>query len=252
MVRSAKFAGLLALGLVLGAGTAQAQQGSITGKVTDQANGQALVGARVQAAGTNYFAISNQQGQYTIRGVNGGTYSLRIVMLGYGSTQKSVTVAAGQAATVDWALSQVPYTLEEIVTTATGEQLKRELGNSVSRVEAAQLVDAAPVTSLTEVLNGRVAGVVAIANDGIVGSGSRIRIRGVSSASLATDPLVYVDGIRVSERGPALTVGNGGNSPSFFNDINPEEIESIEVVKGPSAATLYGTQAANGVIRITT
>lgn len=252
MVRSAKAAGLLVIGLLLGAGTAQAQQGSVTGKVTDQANGQALVGARIQAAGTNNFAITNQLGQYTIRNVNPGSYTLRVVMLGYGSTQKSVTVTAGQAATVDWALSAVPYTLEEIVTTATGEQLKRELGNSVSRVEATQLVDAAPVTSLTEVLNGRVAGVVAIANDGIVGSGSRIRIRGVSSATLATDPLVYVDGIRVSERGPALSVGNGGNSPSFFNDINPEEIESIEIVKGPSAATLYGTQSSNGVIRITT
>ncbi|MCC7134152.1 MAG: SusC/RagA family TonB-linked outer membrane protein [Gemmatimonadales bacterium] len=196
--------------------------------------------------------MTNQQGQYTIRGVNPGSYTLRIVMLGYGSQNKPVTVTAGQATTLDWSLSAVPYTLEEIVTTATGEQLKRELGNSVARVEAAQLVDAAPVTSLTEVLTGRVAGVVAIQNDGIAGSGSRIRIRGVSSASLATDPLIYVDGVRVSERGPVLSVGNGGNSPSFFNDLNPEEIESIEIVKGPSAATLYGTQAANGVIRVTT
>ncbi|MGE3615359.1 MAG: SusC/RagA family TonB-linked outer membrane protein [Gemmatimonadales bacterium] len=240
------------LGLValLAAGVAQAQQATVTGKVTDQANGQPLAGARVQATGTNSFAITNQQGQYTIRGLTGGNVALRIVMLGYASQTRSVAVSG--ETTVDWALSAVPYTLEEIVTTATGEQLKRELGNSVSRVEATQLVDAAPVTSLTEVLTGRVAGVVAIANDGIVGSGSRIRIRGVSSATLATDPLVYVDGVRVSERGPVLSTGNGGNSPSFFNDLNPEEIESIEVVKGPSAATLYGTQAANGVIRITT
>ena len=252
MIRSVKAVGLLVVGLLLGARSVRAQQGSITGKVTDQNNAQALIGARIQAAGTNYFAITNQLGQYTLRSVNPGSYTLRVVMLGYASTQKPVTVAAGQPATVDWSLKPVPFQLEEIVTTATGEQLKRELGNSVSRIEAAQLVDAAPVTSLTEVLNGRVAGVVAIANDGIVGSGSRIRIRGVSSASLATDPLVYVDGIRVSERGPALSVGNGGNSPSFFNDINPEEIESIEVVKGPSAATLYGTQSSNGVIRITT
>src|SRR5207249_3923845 len=99
---------------------------------------------------------------------------------------------------------------------------------------------------------GRIAGVTVIANDGAAGSGSRIRIRGISSASLSTDPLLYVDGIRVSERGPVLSVSNGGNSPSFFNDIKPEDIESIEIVKGPSASTLYGTQAANGVIRITT
>ncbi|MGE0443233.1 MAG: carboxypeptidase regulatory-like domain-containing protein, partial [Gemmatimonadales bacterium] len=165
------------LGLValLAAGVAQAQQATVTGKVTDQANGQPLAGARVQATGTNSFAITNQQGQYTIRGLTGGNVALRIVMLGYASQTRSVAVSG--ETTVDWALSAVPYTLEEIVTTATGEQLKRELGNSVSRVEATQLVDAAPVTSLTEVLTGRVAGVVAIANDGIVGSGSRIRIR---------------------------------------------------------------------------
>jgi TonB-linked SusC/RagA family outer membrane protein len=237
---------------VLGAGLAEAQQASITGKVTDQATNTPLVGARIQAAGTNYFAITNQQGTYTIRAVNPGSYTLRAVMLGYGSTTKPATVNVAQVTTVDFVLRQVHYKLEEIVTTATGEQLKRELGNSVSNVEAKQLVDAAPVSTLTEVLNGRVAGVVAVANDGIVGSGSRIRIRGLSSATLSNDPLLYVDGVRVSERGPALSTGNGGSSPSFLNDLNPEEIESIEIVKGPSASTLYGTQASNGVIRVTT
>ena len=75
---------------------------------------------------------------------------------------------------------------------------------------------------------------------------------GLSSASLSNDPLIYIDGVRVSERGVPLSVYVGGGSPSFLNDLNPEEIESIEIVKGPSAATLYGTQAANGVIRVTT
>lgn len=244
---------LAALGLLAGfLGQAAAQSGSITGKVTDQANGQPLVGARVQATGTNFFAITNQQGTYTVRNVSPGNYSLRVVMLGYGSQQKTVTVAPGQSASVDWSLNAVPFTLEEIVTTATGEQLKRELGNTVATVEAAQLVNQAQTPDLSAVLNGRIAGVTVLQNDGIAGSGSRIRIRGISSASLSNDPLLYVDGVRVAERGIALSVTNGGNSPSFFNDINPEEIESIEVVKGPSAATLYGTQAANGVIRITT
>ncbi|MFN0178607.1 MAG: SusC/RagA family TonB-linked outer membrane protein [Gemmatimonadales bacterium] len=236
----------------LGVSVAQAQQGSIAGKVTDLRNGQPLAGARVQATGTNYVAISNAQGAYTIRAVTAGTYSLRIVMLGYASQTKPVTVAAGQPATLDWSLNAVPFTLEEVVTTATGEQLKRELGNSVSNIEASQLVQQAQTPDLSSVLNGRVAGVTVIANDGVAGSGSRIRIRGISSASLSNDPLLYVDGVRVAERGQALSIYAGGGSPSFLNDINPEEIENIEIVKGPSAATLYGTQAANGVIRITT
>ena len=242
--------GLAVLGLSVA--TAQAQQSSITGKVTDQRNGQPLAGARVQAAGTNYVAISNAQGAYTIRAVNAGAYTLRVVMLGYASQTKAVTVTAGQATTADWSLNAVPFTLEEVVTTATGEQLKRELGNTVANIEASQLVQQAQTPDLTAVLNGRVAGVTVIQNDGVVGSGSRIRIRGISSASLSNDPLLYVDGVRVAERGAALSIYAGGGSPSFLNDINPEEIENIEIVKGPSAATLYGTQAANGVIRITT
>src|SRR5213079_3467761 len=91
-----------------------------------------------------------------------------------------------------------------------------------------------------------------IQQGGVVGSGSRVRIRGLSSASLSNDPLVYIDGIKVEIGSPNFTVQLGGGKPSFLNDIDPDEIEDIEIVKGPSASTLYGTQAANGVIRITT
>ncbi len=238
--------------LLAGVTVAQAQQTTVSGKVTDQGSGQPLAGARIQATGTNYVGVTTDQGIYTLRGVSAGTYSLRIVRLGYASQTKSVTVTAGQPATLDWALASVPFTLEEIVTTATGEQLKRELGNTVANIETSQLVQQAQTPDLSSVLNGRVAGVTVIQNDGVAGSGSRIRIRGISSASLSNDPLLYVDGVRVAERGAALSIYAGGGSPSFLNDINPEEIENIEIVKGPSAATLYGTQAANGVIRITT
>ncbi|MGE0556526.1 MAG: TonB-dependent receptor plug domain-containing protein, partial [Gemmatimonadales bacterium] len=226
----------LTLGLLVGTiGSLAAQTGSITGKVTDQSSGQPLAGARIQVTGTNYVAVSDAQGSYSIRGVRPGAYVLRALMVGYGSGQQTVTVAA-TAVTVDWALSAVPYSLEEIVTTATGEQLSRELGHSISRVEAADLVKASPVSDLTDVLNGRVAGVTVLKSDGVIGGSSRVRIRGASSVSLSNDPILYVDGIRVSERGPRFQLDNGGFAPSFFDDINPDEIESIEIVKGPSAA----------------
>src|SRR2546422_4302897 len=123
---------LLTLGLLLvGVQTVAAQQAAISGKATDQGNGQPLVGARIQAIGTNYFAVTSQQGTYTIRGLTPGAYALRIIMLGYASIQKPATVTAGQTTTVDWALNPVAVRLEEIVTTATGEQLKRELGNTI-------------------------------------------------------------------------------------------------------------------------
>jgi TonB-dependent SusC/RagA subfamily outer membrane receptor len=111
---------------------------------------------------------------------------------------------------------------------------------------------------MQDVLNGRAAGVTLIQSNGTVGGGARVRIRGISSASLSNDPLVIVDGVRVEQGSPNInpsTVGQtgiGGGRPSFLNNIGAEEIESIDIVKGPSAATLYGTQSANGVIVITT
>lgn len=230
-----------------------AQQATITGRVTDGGTSQPVAGARIQVIGTTVGAVSNAQGTYTIRTTSTGQVELRIVALGYASTTRSVAVTAGQSTTVDWTLRAVPFALEEIVTTAAGEQLTRELGNAVSRIDAAKLTETAPVSNLTDVLGGgRVAGVTVLANDGVPGAGSRVRVRGLSSASLSNDPLLYIDGVRVNERGVPLSVYVGGGSPSFLNDLNPEEIESIEIVKGPSAATLYGTQAANGVIRVTT
>jgi TonB-linked SusC/RagA family outer membrane protein len=230
------------------------QASSISGKVTDKASGQPLAGARVQATGTQYVAITNQQGSYSIRSVRPGTYNLRIIMVGYASQQKTVPVSAEQAATVDWVLSPIPFKLEDIVTTVTGEQLKRELGHSVGKIEASQLVETAPIANLSQLLSGRIAGLTVVQNGGTSGQGARIRIRGISSVSLSRDPLLYIDGIRVSGDASGGQAGAswGGGAVSKLNDLNPEEIESIEVVKGPSAATLYGTQAANGIIRVTT
>ena len=243
---------LSALAVLALAGALQAQTGTITGTVTDRDSGQPLGGARVQVIATTLATVTDARGTYTLRDVSPGTREVRVVMLGYASQAQTVRVESGQRLTLNWSLVAVPFSLDELVTTATGEQMSRQLGNAVSKVDVANLVPTAPVNNLSDVLGGRVAGVTVLQSSGAPGSATRIRIRGISSASLANDPLVYVDGIRVNERGVPLTLGNGGESPSFFDDINPEEIENIEVIKGPSAATLYGTQAANGVLRITT
>jgi TonB-linked SusC/RagA family outer membrane protein len=245
-----KAAGLsIAFSCVLGA-----QQGSVAGRITEEATGQPLADVRVLVSGTSLSALSTAQGAYTIR-LSPGTYQLRAVRVGYQSVTRPVTVGAGETVALDWTLRTVPYALEEVVVTATGEQLRRELGNDVGRIDATSVAQTAPVTSISQVLSGRVAGVNVLQSSGMTGQGSRIRVRGLSSVSLSNEPVVYIDGIRVASETP-LAAANanfiGGALVSHLNDLNPEDIESIEIVKGPSAATLYGTQAANGVVRITT
>ncbi len=243
---------LRATGLCLALATqVSAQQGSITGSITDEANGQPLTGVWIQVVGTSNFVISTTQGTFAFRGLSAGTYELRAVQVGYASAARTVTLAPGQTTSVDFALRAVPFTLEEIVVTATGRQLTRELGNAVGKVDARDIAATAPVTNITQVLSGRFAGVNVLQSNGTTGQGARIRIRGLSSVSLSNDPVVYIDGVRVASEAPFGAFIGGGNV-SHLNDLNPEEIEDIEIVKGPSAATLYGTQAANGVIRITT
>ena len=180
---------------LLVSGQAWAQQGGVTGKVTDESNGQPLVGARVQATTQQVFAVTNQQGQYVLRGMTPGAHTLRVFMLGYASQTKSLTVAADGSGSADWSLKAVPFQLEEIVTTATGEQLTRELGNTVGKIQAAQLVETAPTTNLSQVLSGRIAGVSVLQSNGTSGTGARIRIRGLSSVSLSNDPLLYIESL---------------------------------------------------------
>lgn len=233
-----------------------AAQSRVTGRVTEREGGQPIEGAQVRIDGTTTGAITGADGRYTISRLQAGNYQVRVIRIGYLSETRSVTVGS-DAATADFTMVKAPYQLETVVTTATGQQLTRELGNAISKINTAELTEKQPITAMQDVLNGRTAGVTMIATNGTVGGGARIRIRGLSSASLSNDPLVIVDGVRVEQGSPDIsgTFGDtyvGGGKPNFLNNLNPEEIESMEIVKGPSAATLYGTQSANGVIVITT
>lgn len=246
--------GILALAIAAPMAAQAPSAGRVTGSITDKDGGAPIEGAQVRVDGTNTGAITGADGKYTIARVPAGTYTLRVIRIGYLSATQPITVSAGGSATSDFSLTKAPYQLEGVVTTATGQQLTRELGNAIAKVDASALVKENPITNMQDVLNGRTAGVTVIASNGTVGGGSRVRIRGISSASLSNDPLILVDGVRMEQSSPALggTLYIGGGRPNFLNNLNPEDIESLEVVKGPSAATLYGTQAANGVIVVTT
>ncbi len=244
---------IAALVVAFPAAAAAQERGTVTGTVRDAQTGQTLPGAQVVIEGTTLGALTNQNGRYLIAGVPAGTHRVRAIMIGYGPEVQEVTVSAGATAVADFQLSLSAISLDQLVVTATGEQRKREIGNAVGTIRADEVVDVAPITNFSDLLKGRSAGVQVLSSSGTPGMGSRIRIRGASSISLSNEPLIYVDGVRVSNSdGFAGNIYTGGQEPSRIDDINPEDIESIEIVKGPAAATLYGTEAANGVIRITT
>jgi TonB-linked SusC/RagA family outer membrane protein len=229
-----------------------AQQGTITGRVTDSATKQPLTGSSIQVVQTGAVVAVRGDGRYIITGLNAATYDLRVIAIGYAAQRKTIVVRGNATTALDFALVAVPYTLEELVTTATGVQRRLEIGNSVSEIRADSLTQTQPIASMTDLLQARTAGISVLPSAGTIGAGTRVRIRGANSLSLSNEPIIYIDGVKVNTDASSSSLGTGGQAPSRLNDINPDDLESVEIIKGPSAATLYGTQAANGVIRITT
>jgi TonB-dependent SusC/RagA subfamily outer membrane receptor len=237
------------------AGPVQAQRGSVTGQVTDKSNQQAVTGASVLVVGTNLQGRTNREGRYTITNVPAGQYQVQVRLIGYATATNPVSVTAGEAATADFALTPAAVPLDVVIVSATGqEQLKRESGSNVGTIDASKVAQEAAPVNAADLLNSRVPGVEVMQSGGTTGTGSRIRIRGATSLSLRNEPIIVVDGVRV-DNVPNADGGlgaAGGQAPSRLNDLNPEDWESVEIVKGPSAAALYGTDAANGVIQIRT
>jgi len=252
---STHIAALLLLATAVGpaAPTLSAQgTGTVRGRILDAATQAPLPAVQVRVEGTPISARTNEEGRFTLTGVPATDITVTALRIGYNRVSRSVRIAAGQLAALDFELTSIPIGLEQVVVTATGAQRRREVGNAIAVIDAAVAVDEAPITNVAELLTGRAAGVQVLQSSGTTGMGSRIRIRGSNSVSLSNEPIIYVDGVRISNDNSAVTYETGGDAPSRLNDLAPEQIETIEVVKGPSAATLYGTDAANGVVWITT
>jgi TonB-linked SusC/RagA family outer membrane protein len=254
----ARVLSLAALGglVLLLAGTpagAQQSQGIVRGQIQDASNGSPIVGAQVAILGTSLRATSGTEGRFVIRGVPAGSHEVVTIAIGFASQRAPVEVVAGGTSEMTISLTATPYQLEELVVTALGEQRSVELGHKIDKVSADSVVTYSAGRSVTDLLIGKSAGVNVLPSSGTVGAGTRIRIRGASSVSLSNDPLLFVDGIRVSPLGTAsIAVGTGGQAPSRLDDLTPEEIENIQIVKGAAAATLYGTEASSGILQITT
>ncbi|MBC7897739.1 MAG: carboxypeptidase-like regulatory domain-containing protein, partial [Cytophagaceae bacterium] len=231
--------------------------GTVRGRVTDQSSGQPVPGAQVIVAGTRLGAAADNNGRYVITQVPAGAQTLSVRLLGYAPKSATVTVTDNGEVTADFTIERSASQLSEVVVTATGDQRKVEIGNAVATLRADSLMISAPITSVGDMLQGRVSGLMTFANAGMTGSAPRIRIRGFNSLSQPNNPLIIIDGARVDNTTGAGS-GGGTNIQSYgwtagsMTSMNPEEIESFEIVKGPAAATLYGTDAANGVIVIRT
>jgi len=225
--------------------------GTVVGRVTDQLTGAPIAGAQVFIAGTTRGTLTGQTGQFTISGLAAGNYELRATLIGFTQASRTIAVTAAQTTTVDLTLRPSAVELGAVVVTASGEARRtRELGNSVSHIQTEE-VSKGVVNSLTNLLNSRAPGVSIQETSGTTGTSARIRIRGSNSVSLSNDPLVVVDGVRVNVSNTDL-LSTGGQYAARLDDFSPEQIESVEILKGPAASAMYGTAAANGVIQITT
>jgi TonB-linked SusC/RagA family outer membrane protein len=241
----------LALALVLTPGSGVLGQqasgvGTVEGTVTEQGTGRPVEAAQVHVVGANIGAVTNRDGVYRIANVPARAVELRIRMVGYTPTTKNVTVQAGGTQTVDFVLAQSAVQLQAVVTTGTaGATEVKRLGNTVATIEPPKF---APIKSTSEVLQGREPGVVGLSATGLAGEGMKIRIRGNASLTQSNEPIVFVDGVRINSSGTSM----GNATLSRLDDIDPSTIERVEVLKGAAAATLYGTEASNGVIQIFT
>jgi TonB-linked SusC/RagA family outer membrane protein len=233
--------------LFLGSQGAAQQTGTITGSVVDVRSGRPLTGTEITVVGTRIGAITNAQGLYRIDAVPAGVQQLTATQLGYGTTTQQVTVVAGQSVTSDFRLEERVITLDELLVTGYSITPRRERTGAQAQVTRDK-IEAMPITTAEQAIQGRTAGVQVRMDNGQPGGAPTIRIRGVASINATSDPLYIVDGVPLAadrQRGAQA-------STSPLASINPDDIESIEVLKDAAAASIYGAQASQGVILITT
>ncbi|HVX50665.1 MAG TPA: TonB-dependent receptor plug domain-containing protein, partial [Chitinophagaceae bacterium] len=217
---------------------AAAQNKVITGKVTDSKDGSALTGVTVLAKGTTVGTQTDANGAFSLNAPS-GTAALIFSYVGY-ATQE-VPVGTGP---ISVSLVQTSTSLNDVVVVGYGSVRKKDLTGSIATVSEKDFQKGA-ISTPEQLISGKVAGVSIISNGGQPGSGSVIRIRGGSSLNASNDPLIVIDGVPLENSGVA-----GAGSPLSF--INANDIESFSVLKDASAAAIYGTRGANGVIIITT
>jgi len=261
MSKRALFAVALILGAaVLGARDARAQARAITGRVTSAQTGQGIARASLSVLGTIIVAVTNDRGEYSLAAPTG---PVRLLVRSVGFKRRQVPIAAEQE-TADVTLEQDIFNLEAVVVTGQATAVEqRNLANAVATI-APEVLTRAPTGTIESALQGKVPGALVQMNSGAPGGGGQITLRGVSTINGSVNPLIVVDGLVISNDAIASNMnaitaaGAGGNASSQDNpvnriaDLNPADIANVQILKGASAAAIYGSEAANGVIIITT
>ncbi|MEQ8523695.1 TonB-dependent receptor [Gracilimonas sp.] len=231
--------------------TAYAQSGSITGTIVDAVTGEELPGANIYISELGRGASSDVNGGFTISDIPYGTYNVRVTYIGY--LRQDLTINVDGSETLDISLEEDIAGLEEIVVTGQGQAIdKKRLSTTVDVISAKDL-ESIPAIRLDQVLQANLPNSQIRLSSGQPGTASLIRGRGVNSALTSSTPVIYIDGVRVDNTtGANQSIATGGAESSSVADIPLENIERIEFIKGGAATTLYGADAANGVIQIFT
>lgn len=233
---------------------AQAATGTITGRVVDALSQQPVADVQIVVEGTRHGAVTGSDGSFTIVGVPAGAQTVRARRIGFSAPVQVVTVPNTGSVTVVFPLERRAVSLEDVVTTGYGTQRRVAITGSIATVDADQ-ANVGVISNVTQMIQGRAAGVQMTTNSGEPGAGAQITIRGGSSISATNEPLYVIDGVPINNvETENAGIGIGGAPPLPRNPLtllNPSDIASISILKDASAA-IYGTRAANGVVLIET
>ena len=257
--RCTRVSAVLGLVLAVCAPPALAQTGTLEGRVTVQGTGAPIANAQVSILNTNIGTQTDENGSFVLLNVPVGRQQLRVAQIGYRMGLLELNVVPGVTRTQDIQLGVTVLRLDEVVVTGTaGQARRREVGNSIAQLDIME-EQFDPPASVETMLAGRAAGVSVMQGGGAAGTGGQIRLRGTVSVAQSNLPIIYIDGVRTRSDGYFRNrpvgdyTGRGANvQASPLNDINPADIERIEIIKGSAASTLYGTEASAGVIQIFT
>jgi TonB-linked SusC/RagA family outer membrane protein len=234
---------------------AQAGTGSVSGRVIDSASSQPLVSVSVRVVGTTAGALTRNDGTYTIAGLRPGAAQIRATRIGFAAKVQPVTVVAGQSVTANFVLTAQAAVLSDLIITGYGAQRREAITGSVSTVNADQ-ANVGVIANANQLMQGRVAGLQMTTNNGEPGGGVQVRIRGGTSITASNDPLYVIDGVPLQNEGTVADASINGVNAALgrnpLNAINPNDIESITVLKDASATAIYGSRGANGVVLVQT
>ncbi len=229
-------------------GFAIAQTGSVKGKVTDE-NGEGLYGTNVVLKGTQNGVITDFDGNYVLSNVPVGTQIIEFSFVGMTTQEQIVEVSSGAAAVLNIILEENAVVLDDVVVIGYGRRQKRDVTGAITSIGSDDLGDAV-LPSLETSMQGRAAGVQVTTSNGMAGSSINVKVRGTNSISAGSQPLYVIDGIPVTNGD--YSANNTGSGFNALSDLNPNDIESIQILKDAAAASIYGSRGANGVVLITT